>query len=184
MRHANTSNLQGNHLSSEDTNTYEKIFEQYAKALWMEAYRLLKDDQAAKDIVQELFIEIWEKRSLKNVQTTVRSYLFQSLRYKCFRAIRQQDSQEEKNNNWSSVQDDHTPAANRMEQDELKNALATLVDKLPAQSATIVKQVFYEEKKRKEVAATMGISVNTVNVHIHTACKKLYASIKKISLLD
>jgi RNA polymerase sigma-70 factor (family 1) len=185
MRHANTNDLQGDHLSSDDNNTaYDKVFEQNAKALWTEAYRLLRDDQAAKDIVQELFIEIWEKRSLKNVQSTVRSYLFQSLRYKCFRSIRTHESEEVKKSNWSAIQDNFIAAENRMERSQLQAALATAVDNLPAQCSTIMKEVYYEGRKRKEVAEMLGISVNTVNVHIHTACKKLQEAIKKYSVLD
>lgn len=176
MRHANTNDLP----VADDNVTYEHIFENHAKALWAEAYRLLKDSQDAKDIVQELIIEIWEKRSLSKVQTNVRSYLFQSLRYKCFRYIKNRDTEECKKDAWSFCQDFATKAENSMEKEELNRSISAAIKALPLQSCNIFTQVFIEGKKRKEVAVDMGLSINTVNVHIYTACKKLQEKLKKI----
>jgi RNA polymerase sigma-70 factor (family 1) len=175
MRHANTNDLP----AADDNVTYELIFENHAKALWAEAYRLLKDSQEAKDMVQDLIIEIWEKRSLSNVQTNVRSYLFQSLRYKCYRYIKTKDSEEMKKNAWSFCQDISTKAESNIEKDELKRSISAAIQTLPVQSSTVFTQVFIEGRKRKEVALDMGLSINTINVHIHTACKKLQEKLKK-----
>ena len=180
MRHANTTNLQQESRSADDQVTYGNIFRQYAKALWAEAYRLLHDQQEAKDLVQELLIEIWEKRSLKNIETTVMSYLFQSIRYKCYRHVRNKNAAERKTAAWSFLQEDCTKNESNIEKSELQQSIATAISTLPMQSSNIFTQVFIEGKKRKEVAASMGISVNTVNVHIHTACKKLKEQLKKV----
>lgn len=176
MRHANTNDL----LAADDNVTYENIFENHAKALWAEAYRLLKDSQDAKDIVQDLIIEIWEKRSLSNVQTNVRSYLFQSLRYKCYRYIKNRNTEDCKKDAWSFCQDLAAKAETSMENEELNRSISAAIKALPHQSSNIFTQVFIEGKKRKEVALDMGISINTVNVHIYTACKKLQEKLKKI----
>jgi RNA polymerase sigma-70 factor (ECF subfamily) len=176
MRHANTNDLP----VADDNVTYENIFEDHAKALWAEAYRLLKDSQDAKDIVQELIIEIWEKRSLSKVQTNVRSYLFQSLRYKCYRYIKNRDSEDCKKDAWSFCQDISTKAETGIEKEELKRSIAAAIKTLPLQSSNIFTQVFIEGRKRKEVAIDLGLSINTVNVHIYTACKKLQEKLKKL----
>lgn len=178
MRHANTNDLQ--QQPADDEVTYENIFKQYAKALWAEAYRLLQDQQEAKDLVQELLIEIWEKRSLKNIESTVLSYLFQSIRYKCYRYIRNKNAEESKAAAWSFFQEDTTAIESRIEKSELQQSIAAAIRTLPMQSSNIFTQVFIEGKKRKEVAADMGISINTVNVHIYTACKKLKEKLRKI----
>lgn len=179
MRHANTNGLQQQEKSADDEGTYENIFKLYAKALWAEAYRLLHDQQEAKDLVQELLIEIWEKRSLKNIETTVMSYLFQSIRYKCYRYIKNKHAEENKAAAWSFFQEDCTKTESRIEKLELQQSIAAAISALPMQSSNIFTQVFIEGKKRKEVAADMGISVNTVNVHIYTACKKLKEKLGK-----
>ncbi|MBW8683742.1 sigma-70 family RNA polymerase sigma factor [Chitinophaga rhizophila] len=176
MRHANTNDLH----RADDNVTYETIFQNHAKALWAEAYRLLKDSQEAKDLVQDLIIEIWEKRSLSNVQTNVRSYLFQSLRYKCYRHIKTKDTEETRKNAWSFFQDFVTKSESGLEREELKRSISAAIQTLPLQSSNIFTQVFIEGKKRKEVALDMGLSINTVNVHIHTACKKLQEKLKKV----
>jgi RNA polymerase sigma-70 factor (family 1) len=176
MGHANTNDLP----AADDNVTYETIFEDHAKALWAEAYRLLKDSQDAKDIVQELIIEIWEKRSLSNVQTSVRSYLFQSLRYKCYRYIKNRDTEDWKKDAWSFCQDISTKAETGIEKEELKRSISAAIKALPLQSSNIFTQVFIEGKKRKQVAVDLGLSINTVNVHIFTACKKLQEKLKKL----
>jgi RNA polymerase sigma-70 factor (family 1) len=177
MRHANTNGQQ--HIAVDDI-TYEEIFGQYTKALWAEAYRLLQDVQEAKDVVQELIIEIWEKRSLANVQTNVRSYLFQSLRYKCYRYIKTKDAESQKKADWSFFQDISSKAETRMESEERKKQIYSAIRTLPLQSSNIFTQVFIEGRKRKDVAEELGISINTVNVHIYTACKKLQQQLKKL----
>lgn len=176
MSHANTTGLQ----VKADHVTYEQVFEQYAKALWVEAYRLLQDPQEAKDIVQELIIEIWEKHSLDNVQTSIRCYLFQSLRYKCYRFIKVKSAEAQKKADWLLLQEKSVKGVSRLENEELKQSLTTAIKSLPGQSSNIFTQVFIEGKKRKEVAAAMGISINTVNVHIYTACKRLQQQLKKV----
>jgi len=176
MRHANTNDLP----AADDNVTYELIFESHAKALWAEAYKLLRDSQEAKDIVQDLIIEIWEKRSLSNVQTNVRSYLFQSLRYKCYRHIKTRDAEDSKRNAWSFCQELDAKAETKMEKDELRRSITAAIKSLPLQSSNIITQVFIEGKKRKEVALDLGLSINTVNVHIHTAFKKLQEKLKKV----
>jgi RNA polymerase sigma-70 factor (family 1) len=180
MRHANTNDLQQGSTSADDMVTYGNIFKQYAKALWAEAFRLLHDQQEAKDLVQELLIEIWEKKSLKNIESTVMSYLFQSIRYKCYRYIRNKTAEETRVAAWSLFQEAHTKNESSIEVSELRQNIAAAIKTLPIQSSNIFTQVFIEEKKRKEVAADMGISINTVNVHIYTACKKLKEKLKKI----
>lgn len=176
MRHANTNDLP----AADDIVTYELIFESHAKALWAEAYRLLRDSQDAKDIVQDLIIEIWEKRSLSNVQTNVRSYLFQSLRYKCYRHIKTRSAEDTKKNAWSFCQDLAEKAELKMEKDELRRSIIAAIKSLPMQSSNIMTQVYIEGKKRKEVALDLGLSINTINVHIHTALKKLNERLKKV----
>lgn len=177
MRHANTNDLQQH---ADDEVTYEKIFKLYAKALWAEAYRILQDQQEAKDLVQELLIEVWEKRSLKNIASSVLSYLFQSIRYKCYRYIRNKNAEATKIAAWSFFQEDTTRIESSIEKLELQQSIAAAIKALPMQSSSIFTQVFIEGKKRKEVAADMGISINTVNVHIYTACKKLKEKLRKI----
>lgn len=179
-RHANTNDLQEGYRPADDGVTYENIFRQYAKVLWAEAFRHLQDQQEAKDIVQELLIEIWEKRSLKNVESTILSYLFQSIRYKCYRYIKNKNAEEHKAAAWSFFQEDCTKTESSLENRELQQSIAAAIKTLPIQSSNIFTQVFIEGKKRKEVAANMGISVNTVNVHIYTACKRLKEKLKKI----
>ncbi|SFD03201.1 RNA polymerase sigma-70 factor, ECF subfamily [Chitinophaga sp. CF118] len=179
MRHANTNNLRQECQPADDEVTYENIFKLYAKALWAEAYRLLQDQQEAKDLVQELLIEIWEKRSLKNIETTVMSYLFQSIRYKCYRYIRNKNAEEHKAAAWSFFQEDYTKIESNIERQELQQSIAAAISTLSMQSSKIFTQVFIEGKKRKEVAADMGISINTVNVHIYNACKKLKEKLEK-----
>lgn len=176
MRHANTNDLP----VADDNVTYERIFQNHSKALWADAYRFLKDSQDAKDIVQDLIAEMWEKRSLSNVQTNVQSYLFQSLRYKCYRYLKTKGTEECKKDAWSICQELATKAETNIENEELNRSISAAIKTLPLQSSNIFTRVFIDGKKRKEVAVDLGLSINTVNVHIYTACKKLQEKLKKV----
>ena len=53
---------------------------------------MLKDEEDAKDIVQSLFIEIWEKRRFEYLERNVKSYLYKSVRNRCLNYLRNNET--------------------------------------------------------------------------------------------
>lgn len=75
-----------------DSTHYFKIFQLHSKALWAEAYRYVQDSDQAKQLVQDLMMEVWQQKSLPQGEDDTRKYLFQSIRYRCYRQLKDKDN--------------------------------------------------------------------------------------------
>lgn len=150
---------------------YSKIFETYSKALVIAAHNILGNVDEAKDIVQELFIDLWNKRSLEKTDN-LRGYLFQSIRYLCYRRRRNSQLEALKKSGFAEFQDSHMePSITEKPEDQA--ALQKAINKLSHKASAIIKLVFFEEIAPKQVAKQMGIAPNTVYAHVFTALRKL-----------
>lgn len=61
---------------------FREIYERYWAVLYMHAYKMLRDEDAAMDIIQDIFMDLWEKRESLEIHTSLKSYLYQSVRYR------------------------------------------------------------------------------------------------------
>lgn len=70
-------------LQHGDKKSFETLFDQYYIPLVDYAYRLLHDRDAAKDIIQDIFFQLWDKHSDLNIKTSLHSYLYKMVYTKC-----------------------------------------------------------------------------------------------------
>ena len=77
-------------LQHGDKKSFETLFDQYYIPLVDYAYRLLHDRDAAKDIIQDIFFQLWDKHSDLNIKTSLHSYLYKMVYTKCISSIRHQ----------------------------------------------------------------------------------------------
>ena len=145
------------------------LFDKYYIVLCRYAYTLLEDETISEDIVQELFIYLWEKRHEISVTTSVKYYLFGSVRNKTLNYLRDnrkftQLLQETD----SSVYEDMS-----VETEELYRLIEEAVESLPQKCKDIFRLSRNEELSYKEIAAQREISVKTVEAQIHLAIKKV-----------
>ena len=72
------------HLINGDMKAYAEIYERYFQLLFIFAYKKIRDEELAKDMVQELFIRIWELRENLSENKNLPAYLFVAIRNKVF----------------------------------------------------------------------------------------------------
>lgn len=71
-----------NNLKQNKISAFNTIYNQYSKALYVYLMHKLKDPEQCNDILQDIFISIWEKRAQLEINTSIKSYLYQSARFK------------------------------------------------------------------------------------------------------
>jgi DNA-directed RNA polymerase specialized sigma24 family protein len=81
-------------LKSGDYSAYELIFKKYYKALSVKVYFMLEDDMEAEDLVQNLFISIWQNNLFFSVNTSVKAYLLRSVHNRCLTVLRDKKTAE------------------------------------------------------------------------------------------
>ena len=75
-------------MRKNDRKAYSILFDKYFERLFTFAVRVVFREDVANDIVQEIFISLYEKSEILNYDLSLKSYLFNSVRNRCFNYLR------------------------------------------------------------------------------------------------
>ncbi len=151
---------------------YEVLFKKYYKVLCLQAILLLGDNVAAEDLVQELFIEFWSKKSYRQIDYSLKAYLYRAVRNKCINRIRKNKVLKEKKYSYKEYRLKERRTMD-VEENDLAEYIHCLVQELPVQRMRAFTLVYMENKKYQEAADEMGISINSVKTHLKLALRVL-----------
>lgn len=142
--------------------------------LYVLAYKYLKDSFRAEDIVQQVFLKLWEARSLFAGAINLRNYLYTSAKNLILNEIR---------DNFSDMEKNYAVIQNRPEfEDKLQSALEEkdlfqhfykILAELPEQKRKVCLLKIRDNLSNQEVADELHISVPTVKSHYSQAIKLL-----------
>ena len=160
-------------LRQGDIKAFDELYFRYVPRLLAFSKTYIKDEEEAREAVQEIFIRIWEKRKSLDESKNFKSYLFQSIKNHFINLIRNKknacqlsDVPEELLISRENVLDDLTYK-------ELEETAYGLIANLPQ----IQKEVFtlrrIEGLTNAEIAAKLNLSIRTVEHHIYLASKYL-----------
>ena len=149
---------------SSGTQTFEKIFYAYYASLCFFATRILKDEEAARDIVQEVFIRLWERALSFESAAAARSYLYVSVQHKSFNYLEKQNNRRRVRERLEMARDTGDPLLLQVEAD-LVQALSAAIDELPEQCRMVFTLSYLEQRDIREVAQLLNIAETTVKTH-------------------
>lgn len=161
-----------NLLKEGNRDSYAYLFKKYYEPLKIQARYILKDEMEAEDIVQDLFLEIMDKQLTVNIKSSLKGYLSTCVYHKCIHFINRNKSKQVKIDQFilaSSYSVTETPFAR---QDNLRS-MNLLLGNLSGQREKICKLIYWENRKYKEVASEMGITINSIKTHLRLANKSL-----------
>jgi len=159
---------------------FEHLFKTHYKALHAYALMLLKDVDIAEEVVQSMFLKLWEKRSLLDVQTSVKAYLYKCVYHDSLNLLKhEQVKSKYEDFTVRTMNIYHEAASNKVELSELQMELKLAMEALPAQCRMIFQMSRFEELKYKEIAERLGISVKTVENQMGKALRIL-----RVKLVD
>ncbi|WPP50729.1 RNA polymerase sigma factor [Catalinimonas niigatensis] len=165
-------------LQSGNTEAFEYIYEKNVQGLFDYGMHLHPDSDLIKDVIQELFIHIWQRRdSLSNVKN-IRNYLMVSFRRSVITHLeahkKWQGPMLEKMNH--RVETD-APHESRMIAHEVfvrqEQDLMTAIEKLPPRQKEIIYLLFFKKLPQKEIAQMMAINLASVYTLTSKAIKNL-----------
>lgn len=159
-------------LKKGDLHAFETLFKRYYKLLCLQAFYILDDEQESEDVVQLLFSEIWEKQLFNNINSSLKAYLQTAVRNRCLKLLDRQKTEQKRIDNYLYSVDRIEEIDEDLQQDS-ENSINSALKGLPRQRQQAFTLVYIEEKKYKETALEMGISVNSVKSHLRLAVKEL-----------
>lgn len=166
-------------LRNGDEQALTLLYGRHWQYLFLTAWQLLKDREACKDLVQELFTELWQKCAGIRLTGSLKAYLTNSIRYKVFRYIRQNPVREELFEHLSERMQTPSPES-ELAVKELQALLNALVDELPEKCALIYRMSREQQLSYKEIAGRLNVSVKTVENQINIALRRLRMALRYI----
>jgi len=153
---------------------YEVLFSEFYKVLTLFANKYLKDIEAAKELVQDLFVHLYERRENLDINSSLKSYLFRSTHNRCINYI---NSQKIRNKYAEHVNLTSDSLDNSLEQQvssaELEHAIYKAIGNLPPKCRSIFKMNRFEGLSNTEIADKLNLSKRTVETQISKALKIL-----------
>ena len=158
---------------------YEQLFKQYYADLCGYAEYVLKDISQSEDLVQEVFVQLWQKKDQVQINESLKSYLYRSVKNRCLNEFRHNKVKDQHVEYAKASSRDHYDAVDHVvEGDDLKNQLTKSLEKLPPKCKKVFLMNRYEEKKYSEIAEELDISVKAVEAHMSKALKILRVELK------
>jgi RNA polymerase sigma-70 factor (ECF subfamily) len=158
------------HLQANDISAFDALYEKYHEAVYRNILKLTRDAIVAEDLLQEVFVRLWEKRMQLNSRQSVAGWLFVisfNLSVNYTRKILRQQTMHKK------LLYDYAHSENSIGDSSLHEAqyhlLEKAIEQLPPQKRRVVSLCKLEGKTYEEAAAELKISRHTVKEHLSTA---------------
>lgn len=156
---------------------FDAFYKKYRHWLKLVALTVLQDEMEAQDLVQDFFIDFWQKKLYENIHVSVKSFLYMSIRNKSLNKL-EHNAVVKRRTEAALYQAPELPD-NIHDREQLALALKSAMEQVPPKSAKVLKLIYFEHKTRKEVAEEMGISPSTVKHQLARALKILKKKLKQ-----
>jgi len=166
-----------------DIGEFERLFEKYYIPLCHHANNILKDMDAAEDVVQEFFYHFWKNRESFRLKLSLNAYLYQSIRNNAlqhlkFITIRESYTDQVKSNLSGLSASDNQ---NTIEMHEINKAIQITLQQMPERCARVFQMNRFEGKKYREIAEILSVSIKTVEADMGKALQLFRKSLKEFT---
>lgn len=167
-------------LKQGDRAAFNELYDRYAQKAYVQVNQMLRDEEAAKDIVQDLFITIWNKADNIKPGANVAGYLYIAAQNITLKHIRHGRLKNDYLNSLSELQEEWEGAQGEMQElERLYGLIEQEVSKLPGKMKTIFELSRRGDLSYKDIAAELGIAENTVRKQVSNALKVIRSNVEK-----
>ncbi|UMB52578.1 RNA polymerase sigma-70 factor [Lutibacter sp. A64] len=177
------SNLElANRIANSDQTAFNILYNKLWEKLYVFSQSIIMDEAEAKDILQEVWIDYWNRRKEISIKHNIEAYLYQAVRYKTYNILR--------NKKFNTIQlevsyelsvDASIELNYDLEETHLR--LNNYISKLPSRCQEIFTLSRNEGLSNKEIADKIGISIRTVENQISIALNSIKKNMEKAVLL-
>ena len=160
------------HINRGDKRAFKEIFDHYFNALAAFGFKYVSDQFIAEDLVQEVFISMWEKREDFSHLNALKSFLYTSVRNKCLNHIKHQSVVQKHEKALVYELESEQNFVSHVIEEETFNQLFKEIKDLPP-SAREITLLALNGLKNQEIADELKISVNTVKTQKKIAYSRL-----------
>ncbi|MCK5134377.1 MAG: RNA polymerase sigma-70 factor [Bacteroidales bacterium] len=163
-----------------DINSFEKLFHHFYPRLCSYAENLVKKEEIAEEVVQDIFYNIWKNRESLRISRSLQSYLYRSVYNNSMMYLRKTRREYFIDDRVSLEHEGDSPdPVQLMQYHEVSELVSRTIDDLPERTKEIFQLNRQEGLKYKEIADRLSISVKTVEANMGKALKALRNSLEK-----
>ncbi len=157
-----------------DHAAFTEIYERYFGLLYLHAFKRLKNEEEAKDVVQELFATLWSKRESLVFKTSLSAYLYTAVRNRVLDVIAHKQMESKYFSNLPQfIKTEACKTDHRLREKLLAEMIEKEIQELPPR----MREVFELSRKaglsHKEIAGRLDLSEQSIRSHIKNALKRL-----------
>jgi RNA polymerase sigma-70 factor (ECF subfamily) len=171
-------------LISGDEPSFEKVYRYFYPRLMYFAKQYVYDIEASKNIVQDVFTELWDRRITLKEETNLNAWLFTVTKNKSLKIISHLKSQKNYDSYFKARQlDVNYIALNDFDTSnfvfvELQAQINAAMEKLTPACRKVFEMSRFEDRKNREIAEELNLSIKTVEAHISKALRSLKIDLK------
>jgi len=171
-------NYQFIQIKKGDKESFESLFKTYYAPLCLFARNYIPNNDDCEELVQAFFLNLWEKRKELTITSSVKNYLFSSVRNRCFNYLKHQRiKQTYQTAMLNSSEADNFDSIAFLEID-LMEKINSCIESLPPKRKEIFLLSREQGLKYREIAEQLGISIKTVEAQMGLALKDLRDQLK------
>ena len=166
-------------VKNDDEKAFELLFKKYYTPLSRYAFTFLKNTDDSEEIAQEVFITIWNNREKIIIKTSLKSYLYTSIRNHSLNYLKKAAKDRTENIEdlqYFDVVEEDTPS--QRDSAEFEQKIYAAIESLPDKCKEIFTLSRVENLKNREIAERLNISIKTVENQMTIALKKMRDQVK------
>lgn len=160
-------------IQQKNTSAFEGFYKAQYKSYFMASFSYLNDTDLAQEVVNDVFMKIWEDAEKLVIETSLKSYVYRAVINRSLNVLAKQKREMQQRKELGYVQDE-SYELRQIEENELKIALYKAIDQLPDQCKRVFCMSRFDQLKQQEIADKLGISIKTVKNHITHALQELH----------
>ncbi|WP_187269366.1 sigma-70 family RNA polymerase sigma factor [Algibacter pacificus] len=163
-------------IKRSDESAFTVLYDKLWESMYALAFSLLKNKEVSKDLVQEVFVDFWIRRSeIEN--NNIEAYLKKAIRFRVYKELRDTKF----NNNIDLLDSTKVPQASgildNLQLKETKNRIDKAIGNLPKKRQQVFTLSRYNELNNLEISQRLGISKRTVETQISLAIRSIKSEI-------
>ena len=162
-------------LKQDGERALKRLFDRYYPVLVSDLRRILPDEELSKDLAQEVFVELWNRKNELNIEQSLEAYLRRAARNKALNYLKKhQRVQLEDSSKWYDLEDESPEDRRKLaEKEDMESALHDAIDRLPEKCRAVFVLSRFEKMSHKEIAGELNISTKTIENQISRALRLL-----------
>ena len=169
-------------IAAGDHQAFREIYDRYYKRIYLYSYRLLGEGEGAKEVANEVMVEVWRGAKRFRGESKPSTWMFGIAVNKVRKEIRKRPPHHEDLESADKKADEKMTQDNATYRSELREKMRLAINRLSQEHQEVLDMTYYQGLSIKEIAKVMGCPANTVKTRMFYARKRLGGILQEMGI--